>query len=323
MTTVRRRVYGFDAARWLTLHVPGVEIDWKALGDRADEIFPPLLPRFLSGAESDAIDSNELTSREVIDAARGERPALVWLLAGMARALPPAPRARLWALLELPLHVARLETPPAPRRSAGAGATPRPAGRETLGVLRRAVADAPAALLAALGSRDGDVFEARPVPAAQMLVCLPRSMPSAGIAQAWASAVWDDREGLVAVAVGELLPHRIDLRFERRPADDAPPRALLGLHQQVLRAWCPAAAIVARGRSLAGAGWPSPAAIGAAVLTGSLSPALARRLETLARRAPGASGADHVRRLVRAAPLFQALRRELERSPFAARRTSR
>jgi len=312
VTAVRRRVYGFKAARWLALHVRGAEIDWKTLGDRADEIFPALLPRFLTGAESDAIDSNELTSRDVIDAARGERPALAWLLDELTRALPPAPRARLWALLELPLRVPRRVILPPPERPTTTGATPRPAARGSLSVLRRAVAEAPAALLAALGSLEGDVFEARPARAARMLVCLPRAMPGAGVTQAWASAVWDDRSDLVAVAVGELLPHRIDLRFERRPADERRHDGLLGLHRRVLRAWCPAAVIVARGRSSAGAVAPSAAAIGAAMLSGSLAPALASRLDALARRAPGSSGADQARRLVSAAPLFDALRRELQ-----------
>jgi len=323
VTAVRRRVYALHAARWLAGHVPGVEIDWETLGDRGDEVFPPLLPRFLTGAETDAIDSNDLSSREVIDAARGERPALVWLLDRLEHLLPPRSRVRLWTLLDLPLRVPRFRTPPPPRRTGDATAASRPAAAGSLQTLRLAVADAPAALLAALGSREGDLFEASPADALRLVICLPRAMFPAGVEQPWASAVWDAHGRLAAVAVGELLPHRIDLRFERWPAANDGRRAMLRLHRRAFRRWYPLARIVVRGQVSASGAPPSPAAIGTALLTGSLSPSLERRLRALARRAPGASGVGQLRRLVGAAPLFEELGRVLRRSPTTGRRRSR
>ncbi len=84
-----RYPYDEPMAAWLLKQLgEHVDFDWEAYDDRDDDPVSGYLPLFMETAEHDAIDSRDLTTRDLVEAARSERTALAWLLERFRAALP-------------------------------------------------------------------------------------------------------------------------------------------------------------------------------------------------------------------------------------------
>ncbi len=103
-----RLYYGYDdaTARWLVSKQQGqIDIHWDEYEDRDSDPLSAFLPVFLSPAEQDAVDDSNLSTREVIEAAKGESNSLEWVLGRFAACYAPEARADLYDPLQLPLEL--------------------------------------------------------------------------------------------------------------------------------------------------------------------------------------------------------------------------
>ncbi len=84
-----RYPYDEPMAAWLLKQLERhVDFDWDAYDEKVDDPLAGYLPLFMETAEHDALDSGDLTTRDLIEAAHGERTALAWLLERFRAALP-------------------------------------------------------------------------------------------------------------------------------------------------------------------------------------------------------------------------------------------
>jgi hypothetical protein len=106
--TTMQDILSFDVARWLVRRIPrNVEIAWDDYWDdyQAERARGSTWPRFIPLLEEDADVEANIAWQRWLDAARGRRDALVWLLNRFAQ-LPLAARQRaeLYDSLRLPLR---------------------------------------------------------------------------------------------------------------------------------------------------------------------------------------------------------------------------
>ncbi|MBI5058625.1 hypothetical protein HZB60_02450 [candidate division KSB1 bacterium] len=101
-----RMFYAFDdlPVRWLAGRQQGqIDIDWEEFDHKDPDPLAALLPMFLTAVEADAGDDGDLSSRDLIEAARGKQSALAWLLDRFEAAFPAGIREHIYNPLQLPL----------------------------------------------------------------------------------------------------------------------------------------------------------------------------------------------------------------------------
>ena len=114
-----RVFYPYDEpmAKWLLGQLGDhVDIDWDAYEERDDDPFSDYLSLFLEHAEGDAADASDLSTRELVESARGGRSSLTWLLERFGKLLPDRNvRHLIYNSMQIALQM-RLE-PPGPSRT--------------------------------------------------------------------------------------------------------------------------------------------------------------------------------------------------------------
>jgi hypothetical protein len=106
--TTMQDALSFDVAQWLARRIPrNVEIAWDDYWDdyQAERTRSNLWPRFIPLLEEDADVEANIPWTKWIDAARGRKQPLPWLLSCFAQLpLPPRQRAELYDSMRLPIR---------------------------------------------------------------------------------------------------------------------------------------------------------------------------------------------------------------------------
>jgi hypothetical protein len=100
-----RIFYPYDdhGTRWLRKRLgASLNLDWSAYDEKEDDPLSDVLPLMIEPALGDAADEPDLSSQDLVEAWRGPKTALDWILDGFLRIPPPA-RAHLYEQLALPL----------------------------------------------------------------------------------------------------------------------------------------------------------------------------------------------------------------------------
>lgn len=99
--------YAYDEpqARWLHRRLGrAIDVDWELYDEKDDDPIADILPFILEPALADASDDPELSSADLVNAWRGDRSALEWLLNGILR-IPVPYRQHFYNNLALPLKL--------------------------------------------------------------------------------------------------------------------------------------------------------------------------------------------------------------------------
>ena len=108
--------YEFPLAKWIISKAGnGIDIDWELYEEREDDPLGDVLGILMQNSEGDAMDSPHISIREYMDAARGKRTALRWLMDQMERSYPKQLLWAVWDAMLLDLSYDLL--PPAPSRT--------------------------------------------------------------------------------------------------------------------------------------------------------------------------------------------------------------
>jgi len=100
--------YDYETTRWLQKRLKyRVDVDWEAYEDRDDDPLADALPKLISRAEGDVLDTESLSTQDFVRAAcaPGKQTTLAWILDGFARAFGAGMRETLYNEMQLMLSV--------------------------------------------------------------------------------------------------------------------------------------------------------------------------------------------------------------------------
>lgn len=98
--------YDDEMVRWLVKQQQGhVDIDWDEYEGKEEDPLSAQLPLFLSEVEQDAVDDPDVTTKQVVAAARGLGSSLEWVLDRFAATYPADLRAEVYNPMQIPLQM--------------------------------------------------------------------------------------------------------------------------------------------------------------------------------------------------------------------------